>query len=75
MKRSLFLESHGWDKDADRNTGAGLQVGPLPFQAMKEYPYGPDAELPRSAVHQEYVESWLTRVVTSESDTPAAAAP
>jgi tetratricopeptide (TPR) repeat protein len=68
--RSVFLESHGWDKDADRNTGAGLQVGPLPFRAMSRYPYPPTESFPESPAHRTYVEEWLTRVV--ESPTPPA---
>ncbi|MEM7357008.1 MAG: CRTAC1 family protein, partial [Acidobacteriota bacterium] len=33
FRRTLFLESHGWDKDADRNTFEGQQLEPLPFRA------------------------------------------
>ena len=66
-RRTLFLESHGWDKDADRNTGAGEQVEPLPFRAMTTYPYGPDESFPDSPTHREYRENWLTRVVSPDS--------
>jgi hypothetical protein len=59
--RSLFLESHGWDKDADRNTGAGERLGPLPFRAMASYPYGPEESLPLSSEHQTYLREWQTR--------------
>ena len=65
-RRTLFLESHGWDKDADRNTGEGLQVGPLPFRAMSGYPYGPDERFPDTPLHRDYIENWLTREVTAE---------
>ncbi len=61
--RTVFLESHGWDKDADRNTGAGQQLEPLPFRAMTTYPYGPDERFPDSDLHREYLETWLTRIV------------
>jgi Tfp pilus assembly protein PilF len=67
--RTVFLESHGWDKDADRNTGEGQQVEPLPFRAMTTYPYGPDEEFPDSELHRDYLQNWLTRVV---SPTPGA---
>ncbi|MEA2558757.1 MAG: hypothetical protein QOH06_261 [Acidobacteriota bacterium] len=55
--RTLFLESHGWDKDADRNTYEPLHMEPLPFRAMKKYgdPFPDTPELKR------YVEEWLTR--------------
>ncbi len=70
-KRTLFLESHGWDKDADKNTGDGLQVEPLPFRAMTSYPYGPDDAFPDTPLHRQYLEEWQTRVVADE---PTAAA-
>jgi len=66
-RRTLFLESHGWDKDADRNTGAGDQVEPLPFRAMSVYPYGTDETFPQTPLHREYLERWLTRVVPADS--------
>ena len=66
-RRTLFLESHGWDKDADRNTGAGEQVEPLPFRAMSTYPYGPEETFPDTPLHREYLDSWLTRVVSPDS--------
>jgi tetratricopeptide (TPR) repeat protein len=62
-RRTLFLESHGWDKDADRNTGEGQQLEPLPFRAMSRYPYGPGEAFPDSPRHRQYIEEWLTRVV------------
>jgi hypothetical protein len=57
--RTVFLQSQGWDKDADRNTYEAQQMEPLPFRAMKSYgePFPDTPEL------REYVEEWLTRVV------------
>ena len=66
-RRTLFLESHGWDKDADRNTGAGEQVEPYPFKAMTTYPYGADETFPDTPLHREYLKSWQTRVVSPDS--------
>ncbi len=66
-RRTVFLESHGWDKDADRNTGEGLQVEPLPFRAMTSYPYGPDDAFPDTPLHREYLETWQTRFHRAES--------
>lgn len=65
-QRTVFLESHGWDKDADRNTGAGQQVEPLPFRAMTTYPYGADEAFPDTELHRAYIDSWLTRIVDPE---------
>lgn len=61
-KRTLFLESHGWDKDADRNTHEPQTMEPLPFRTMKTYgdPFPETPEL------KSYVEDWLTREVRPE---------
>jgi tetratricopeptide (TPR) repeat protein len=56
-KRTLFLESQGWDKDADRNTFEARHIEPLPFRAMKRYGDPLPEEL------KSYVEDWLTREV------------
>ncbi len=45
MKRTYFLESHGWDKDADRNTGEGQQLGPLALPVDAKLPLCPRREL------------------------------
>ncbi|HVG06636.1 MAG TPA: FG-GAP-like repeat-containing protein [Thermoanaerobaculia bacterium] len=60
--RSFFLESHGWDKDADRNTYEPHRMEPLPFRAMKKYgdPFPDTPEMKR------YVEEWLTREVRAD---------
>ncbi len=70
-QRTVFLESSGWDKDADRNTWGAASVEPLPFRAMTGYPYGPGEAFPDSPLHRRYREEWLTRVVAPE---PAGAA-
>ncbi len=61
----FFLESHGWDKDADRNTYQAAQVEPLPFRAMSGYPYGPDEQFPDGPIYQAYRDQWLTREIRS----------
>ncbi len=58
-RRTLFLESHGWDKDADRNTFEPQQVEPLPFRSMAAY----GEPFPDTPLHRAYAEEWLTRVV------------
>ncbi|MGB6368101.1 MAG: FG-GAP-like repeat-containing protein [Thermoanaerobaculia bacterium] len=64
-RRTIFLESHGWDKDADRNIYEGQQVEPLPFRAMSGYPYGTDESFPDTPLHRNYRSEWLTREVVS----------
>ena len=58
-QRTLFFESNGWDKDADRNTFEARQMEPLPFRAMEKY----GDPFPDTPEMQEYRERWLTREV------------
>ena len=62
-RRTLFLESHGWDKDADRNTWAAAEVDPLPFRAMSGYPYAAGESFPATPELRRYEAEWLTRIV------------
>jgi len=62
-RRTLFLESHGWDKDADRNTFAGESVEPLPFRAMRQY----GEPFPSNEALDAYRAEWLTRRVGERS--------
>ncbi|HSM12569.1 MAG TPA: CRTAC1 family protein, partial [Thermoanaerobaculia bacterium] len=61
--RTVFLESHGWDKDADRNTWRAERMEPLPFRAMRGYPDPSGASFPDDPFHRAYVRDWLTREV------------
>ncbi len=61
FRRTLFLESLGWDKDADRNTFEAEQLEPLPFRAMSGYPFAPGEEYPKTPEHEAYRAQWLTR--------------
>lgn len=65
-RRTVFLESHGWDKDADRNTWQAQQMEPLPFRFMSGYPFADDEAFPNSAAHRDYRSRWLTRVLAPE---------
>ncbi len=60
-QRTYFLESHGWDKDADRNTFEAQQLEPRPFRAMSGYPFAPGEAFPRTPAHDAYRQEWLTR--------------
>ncbi|MEE2775192.1 MAG: FG-GAP-like repeat-containing protein [Acidobacteriota bacterium] len=61
--RSVFLESHGWDKDADRNTWQGHQLEPLPFRAQSGYPWAAGEFYPDDPALRRYRAEWLTREV------------
>ncbi len=65
--RTVFLESFGWDKDADRNTWKADSNLPLPFQTMSGYPFAPGESYPRTRELDAYREQWLTRIVGPET--------
>jgi tetratricopeptide (TPR) repeat protein len=65
-RRTVFLESFGWDKDFDRNTWEGHRLEPLPFAAMSGYPFAEGESYPDTPFHRRYREEWLTREVTPE---------
>ena len=58
-KRTVFLQSQGWDKDADRNTWEARRMEPLPFRAMQRY----GDPLPDTPALRDYRENWLTRAL------------
>ena len=60
-KRDFFLHSVGWDKDADLNTIYGQSSEPLPFRAMKSYPFDPQDAVPSSPEYQDYLRRYQTR--------------
>lgn len=59
--RDFILYNVGWDKDADLNTLHGQTVEPLPFRAMKQYPYSPEQSYPDTPRHREFLEKYQTR--------------
>ena len=54
-KRSFVLRTWGYCKDCAPFTATGDTVEPLPFKAMRTYPYGPDEHYPRDALHEDSV--------------------
>jgi tetratricopeptide (TPR) repeat protein len=60
-KRDFLLHNVGWDKDADLNTVFGQTVEPLPFAAMKSYPFPPGETYPDAPRHRRYLETFQTR--------------
>ena len=61
-RRDYILVSDGWDKDFDKNTLSGAEIGPYPFHSMSGYPYAPPEDFP----DKEFLEEWVTRPVSSE---------
>lgn len=59
--RSFLLHNVGYDKDADLNTVYGQSSEPLPFRAMKNYPYEPTQSFPNTAEHRQYLDQYQTR--------------
>ncbi len=60
-RRTLFLFSHGWDKDGDPNVAWGQTVLPLPFNAMEGYPY--EGPYPDTQALRAFRAETLTRYV------------
>jgi len=63
-QRSFVLRTAGYCKDTALSTAHGTTVGPLPFHAMKAYPYAPGDSYPVDAQHQQYLRRYDTRVET-----------
>ena len=64
-KRDFLIYSEGWIKDGDFNTAYSKTVDPLPFHAMKRYPYGKDEHFPTDSIHQQYLKNYNTRKVST----------
>ena len=62
-RRDFLLYTDGWIKDSDLNTAHGTTVGPLPFHAVKSYPYAPGDAYPADSAHARYLREYNTRVV------------
>jgi Tfp pilus assembly protein PilF len=69
--RDFLLYTDGWIKDSDLNTAFGTTVEPLPFHAIKEYPYAKGESYPTDAAHQRYLREYNTRALKrAESSRP-----
>lgn len=62
-RRTFLLYTDGWIKDADLHTAYGDSVAPLPFHAMREYPYAPGESYPADSAHLRYLREYNTRLV------------
>jgi len=65
-KRDYLLYSDGWLKDGDLNTATGNTVGPLPFQGLTAYPYGPEQKTPEHEEFHTYLKQYNTREVKGD---------
>jgi hypothetical protein len=61
--RTFLLYTDGWIKDADLHTAYGDSVAPLPFHAIRQYPYAPGESYPADALHRRYLREYNTRLV------------
>jgi len=62
-RRTFLLYTDGWIKDADLHTAFGDSVAPLPFHAIREYPYAPGESYPSDSTHLRYLREYNTRLV------------
>ena len=67
-RRSFFFKGFGYSKDIDLYTGCPDGVEPLPFRAMRAYPYAPGEHYPHEL--ESYRKKWNTRVVEGGPRTP-----
>lgn len=65
QQRDFLLLVDGWAKDADANTAFARSVGPLPFHAMKSYPYPDSQHFPDDAWHRTYQTNFNTRTTVN----------
>ena len=68
--RDYFFYADGFAKDMDFYEALSDTVGPLPFHAMGEYPYGPQTRYPTSPLHQDYRLNTNTRWVSGAEVRP-----
>ena len=73
-RRTFLIYSDGWIKDADLNTAHGQSVEPLPFHAIRSYPYAPGESYPADSAHARYRREYNTRVQTRRTSPPNARA-
>jgi hypothetical protein len=61
--RDFILYSDGWIKDSDLNTANGTTIGPLPYHAIKSYPYASGDAYPADSARQRYLREYNTRII------------
>ena len=61
--RTFLLYSDGWIKDSDLNTAYGTTIEPLPYHAIRSYPYAPGDTYPADSARQRYLREYNTRII------------
>lgn len=62
-KYTFLLYADGYSKEMDINSGSSDAVYPLPFKAMKKYPYDSDEQFPMTNEKRRIYDQYLTRRV------------
>ncbi|HEY7169878.1 MAG TPA: FG-GAP-like repeat-containing protein [Vicinamibacterales bacterium] len=60
---TFLLEADGYSKEMDINSASPDAVAPLPFHAMRAYPYRAPEHYPDTPEHQRYQAEFNTRVI------------
>lgn len=61
--RTYLLYGSGYSKEMDLNSSSPDELAPLPFAAMKSYPYDAAAGPRQTTARQRYIDRYLTRIV------------
>jgi hypothetical protein len=65
VTRTFLLYADGFSKEMNIRSATPDAVGPLPFHAMRGYPYGVGDAYPDTPAHRDYLARYNTRVVTA----------
>ena len=63
--RTFLLYADGFSKEMNIRSATPDTLGPLPFHAMRRYPYGPDESYPATSAHRDYLDRYNTRIITA----------
>ena len=62
-ERTFLLHADGFSKEMNLHSASPDRLEPLPFHAMKEYPYSAPAHYPSTPAHERYQREFKTRLV------------
>ena len=68
-QRDFILRLDGWIKDANPSTFTGDSVEPVPYRAMKGYPFGAEGKLLDDPSYAEYLALYNTRALRRDTAT------